>query len=63
MEKVDVNGPSTSPVWTYLKGACESCGGDVGWNFAAKFIVDKQGNVLKRTKAEAEVEGIISGLM
>lgn len=32
-EKVDVNGPSTHPVWKYLKGACATCDGEVTWNF------------------------------
>lgn len=48
MEKVDVNGPKTHPVWAYLKSACDTCGGDVTWNFKAKFIVDKNGNVVQR---------------
>mmetsp|Transcript_4398 Transcript_4398/g.5918 ORF Transcript_4398/g.5918 Transcript_4398/m.5918 type:complete len:97 (+) Transcript_4398:203-493(+) len=48
MEKIEVNGPSTHPVWQYLKSACGSCGGDVSWNFAAKFIVDKNGSVVER---------------
>lgn len=41
MDKVDVNGADASPVWSYLKGACDTCGDDVGWNFGAKFVVDK----------------------
>lgn len=48
MDKIDVNGPNTDPVWQYLKGACASCDGDVRWNFAAKFLVDKAGTVLER---------------
>ena len=39
--KVEVNGPSSSPVYQHLKAACDSCGGDIPWNFAAKFIIDK----------------------
>jgi len=38
MDKVEVNGPNTHPVWIYLK---KQFRGDVVWNFAAKFIVDK----------------------
>lgn len=38
MDKIDVNGPNTHPVWVYLK---EKFPGDVRWNFAAKFIVDR----------------------
>lgn len=35
-------------VYQYLKGACANCGGDIKWNFAAKFLVDKAGNVVQR---------------
>uniref|UniRef100_A0A383VFI9 Glutathione peroxidase n=1 Tax=Tetradesmus obliquus TaxID=3088 RepID=A0A383VFI9_TETOB len=48
MEKVEVNGPGTHPVWKYLKGACPTCDGEVTWNFKAKFIIDKEGNVVER---------------
>ena len=44
MEKIDVNGVKTSPVWQYLK---KEKPGDVKWNFDAKFLIDKQGNVRK----------------
>jgi glutathione peroxidase-family protein len=40
MDKIDVNGAKTSPVWAFLK---EKFPGDVSWNFAAKFIIDKVG--------------------
>lgn len=39
MDKIDVNGANTSPVWQFLK---ENFPGDVSWNFAAKFIIDKE---------------------
>jgi glutathione peroxidase-family protein len=40
--QIDVNGGSTSPVWKFLKGSdAKGAGDDVGWNFAAKFIIDK----------------------
>ena len=45
MEKIDVNGVKTSPVWQYLK---KEKPGDVKWNFDAKFLIDKQGNVVER---------------
>ncbi len=47
-EKIDVNGSGTHPVWQWLKGACASCDGEVTWNFGAKFIIDKNGNVVER---------------
>jgi glutathione peroxidase len=46
--KIDVNGPNESPLFTFLK---EQKGGLLGknikWNFT-KFLVDKNGNVIKR---------------
>ncbi|KAL6755026.1 glutathione peroxidase, partial [Haematococcus lacustris] len=54
--KVDVNGPNAHPLFKYLKAhAPEADGGgggtqpgqDIGWNFF-KFLVDKDGNVVKR---------------
>ena len=40
--KADVNGPNTRPTYKYLKEQ-GVLGGDVAWNFAGKFIVDKDG--------------------
>jgi glutathione peroxidase len=45
-----VNGANTSPVWKWLK---EQQPGDVSWNFAAKFIIDKDGNVVERNGSGA----------
>lgn len=46
--KIDVNGKNESPLYTYLK---KQKGGILGknikWNFT-KFLVDKNGNVIKR---------------
>lgn len=47
MGKVNVNGPKTSPVWKYLKEQSKDTS-DVRWNFACKFIIDKNGNVVER---------------
>ncbi len=48
MAKIDVNGTDTDPLFVYLK---ESTGGVLGkeikWNFT-KFLVDRDGNVVKR---------------
>jgi len=65
MSTVDVNGAKASPVWSYLKGACDTCGGDVKWNFSAKFLVDKAGNVVERNgdnpaKSEAKIQDLLS---
>ena len=40
--QIDVNGPGTSPVYAFLKSRFP---GDVRWNFATKFIVDREGQV------------------
>lgn len=38
--KIDVNGKNTHPVYQFLKKAYP---GDITWNFAAKFIVNRNG--------------------
>ncbi|TFE29931.1 glutathione peroxidase [Cohnella luojiensis] len=43
-EKVDVNGPNADPIFQYLK---EQTGGEIKWNFT-KFLVDRQGRVVKQ---------------
>jgi len=43
--KIDVNGENTHPVYQALKIAWP---GDITWNFASKFLVDKTGNAVKR---------------
>ena len=48
MDKVRVNGWLAHPVFKFLKGACEACGGAVKWNFAGKFLVARDGTVVKR---------------
>lgn len=64
MAVTDVNGPKASPVWTYLKSACDNCGGDVRWNFAAKFIVDKDGKVVERNSNSPKAsEQLIKSLL
>ncbi|KAL3833503.1 hypothetical protein ACJIZ3_008239 [Penstemon smallii] len=47
-DKVEVNGSNTAPIYKYLKSAKGSLFGDnIKWNFA-KFLVDKEGNVVDR---------------
>ena len=43
-EKADVNGPTTRPAYKFLKEN-KVLAGDVAWNFAGKFLVDKEGKV------------------
>ena len=47
--KVDVNGVNTHPVYQYLK-TCYP--GDITWNFASKFVVDRRGRAIVRFEKE-----------
>ena len=64
--KVDVNGINTHPLWKYLKKSKgELLGDDIKWNFA-KFLVDKDGNVVQRyppTQASSAIEADILKLL
>lgn len=57
--KADVNGPFTRPTYEYVKPQIKM--GDIAWNFAGKFIVDKSGNVLP-VKSEKDLEQVILDL-
>ncbi|KAG6389364.1 hypothetical protein SASPL_150832 [Salvia splendens] len=47
-DKVDVNGSNAAPIYKFLKSAKGSMFGDgIKWNFA-KFLVDKDGQVVNR---------------
>lgn len=65
-EKIDVNGPTAHPLYTFLKsqksGFYKS---DIKWNFT-KFLIDKEGNVIKRfapttlpSKIKKDIEKLI----
>lgn len=58
MSKVDVNGGNADPVWDFLKskqgGLLTS---DIKWNFS-KFLVDREGNVVKRYPSTTEPKDI-----
>lgn len=65
--KVDVNGDQTHPLYAYLKSKEKGIFGTEGikWNFT-KFLVDKNGEVLKRfapqstpEQIEKEIEAIL----
>ncbi len=48
MSKVDVNGPSAHPLWTWLKQSAPGVlGVGIQWNFT-KFLVGRDGQVIKR---------------
>ncbi|MFC8686679.1 glutathione peroxidase [Brevibacillus porteri] len=58
--KIDVNGPGTHPLYQYLKEHAPSEETpDIEWNFA-KFLVDKDGQVVKRISARTQPEELIS---
>lgn len=47
-EKVDVNGKNQHPIYKFLKEQSKGIlGDDIKWNFT-KFLIDREGNVLKR---------------
>lgn len=43
--KIDVKGPNEHPVFTALKAAFP---GDIGWNFAGKWLVNRDGVPIQR---------------
>jgi len=49
MQKVDVNGPDASPLYEWMKGEAKGLMGStcIKWNFT-KFLIDREGNVVKR---------------
>ncbi|MEC9284245.1 MAG: glutathione peroxidase [Bdellovibrionota bacterium] len=48
-QKIDVNGDNTDPLFAFLKSEAKGLLGSeaIKWNFT-KFLVDRQGNVVKR---------------
>ena len=53
--KVNVKGPSIHPVWAML---LKFFPGDVPWNFAGRFLVDKSGTPVKRYDKSASYDQI-----
>ncbi len=49
MEKIDVNGPDASPLFDWMKKEARGVMGttSIKWNFT-KFLIDREGNVVKR---------------
>ena len=47
-EKIEVNGAHAHPIYRYLKQEVKGLfGSDIKWNFT-KFLIDRDGNVIKR---------------
>ena len=51
-KKIEVNGKNESPLYTFLKAQIK---GRIKWNFT-KFLVDKEGNVVKRFEPKDKPE-------
>jgi len=67
MAKVDVNGDQASPLFDWMKGEAPGLMGSksIKWNFT-KFLIDRQGNVVKRYAPQDKPERIakdIEGLL
>lgn len=65
--KIEVNGDNAAPLFTHLKQEAPGILGSKGvkWNFT-KFLVDRQGNVVKRfapTDKPASLQGAIEALL
>ena len=58
-DKIDVNGDNAHPLYTYLKQEAPGVLGSKGikWNFT-KFLVNKEGNVIKRYAPTDKPEAI-----
>ena len=63
--KIDVNGESESPLYTWLKAEKGGIGSNIKWNFT-KFLINKKGDVVERfspTKSPAAIEKDIVKLL
>jgi glutathione peroxidase-family protein len=62
MDKVQVNGANSHPIWNLAK---QTFPGDVGWNFAGIFLFDSAGDCVGRfsSKELGEAGEAIQGLI
>lgn len=57
-EKIEVNGKNTHPIYSYLKKELPGfLGGRIKWNFT-KFLIDREGNPVKRFATATKPEKI-----
>ncbi|MGL6070148.1 glutathione peroxidase [Craterilacuibacter sp.] len=63
MDKIDVNGKAASPLWQYLKAEKPGLLGlpAIKWNFT-KFLIDRQGQVIKRFAPQTTPESLASDI-
>ena len=62
LAKSHVNGPQTNPVFQYLKAKAGGFfGREIKWNFT-KFLVDRQGKVLKRFSPTTPPQALIADI-
>jgi glutathione peroxidase len=60
--KIDVNGADTHPLYQYLKEhAPDNESQDIEWNFA-KFLIDRNGQVVKRIGARVLPEELVADI-
>lgn len=65
-EKIDVNGKTAHPLYQFLKKEAKGIlGNEIKWNFS-KFLVDRNGNVIKRfgptvkpSKIKEDIEALL----
>jgi len=55
--KVEVNGPGAHPIYQFLKSSDAFGGGEISWNFQ-KFLVDREGHVVKTFLPKVEPEDL-----
>lgn len=61
-EKVDVNGKKALPLWDFLKAQKKGlAGGAIKWNFT-KFLVDRDGKVVRRYAPTKEPKDIATDI-
>ncbi|MGL6057714.1 MAG: glutathione peroxidase [Culicoidibacterales bacterium] len=61
-QKIKVNGKDAHPLYQHLKAAQKGLfGSEIKWNFT-KFLVDRDGNVVKRFSPETEPMEIVEDL-
>ena len=62
MAKIEVNGKNTDPLFKYLKSETHGLlGSTIKWNFT-KFLIDRDGHVVKRYSPDTEPKDISSAI-